>query len=803
MTTRQSPTPSLRRVLACALAGACLLTVGCRTGAPAQEVWPQVEVLPDAPPEGLDTEAATSVLRRGDDGFLYIVGGLDERATPGATFLARYSGEWPLSEVPRPPMAAGQITKRYGEDIALVQLIYDLPDTDLEELEITWEDDISKEDVGKGLGLVTGIDGEAEYPKGVTFSLGKTLGVQQGDVYALIHPEDDTDDDARDNDLQLGKRLAAICMVQEVRDGEADCRIWKGSRLHPHPSAARAGDLALFVEHTYGAPPKQAAVQFAPIEGDEDDSIREHLMVEMREYLRTHANTNIQLEELETSLDPRNRDFWRSEDLVESRPMTQIVLGAKLEEIDGEEHLIINYTGIGPAIGASMVAAPPSGGINIGRPDKFEAAQLRHIFGLLTNAVFVYRGQTAEGVMHLRHMLADETMQGSMRWHLRDQYAMYWAGLGHIDEALWLVQEDLRVATKREDVDAELNALGTIVRLYNMADAHARAIAEAKRYLEMRQQHTPDSDEVLSARSMYAEMLMSDGQATAALNQITELEEACPDGCDGSLFNYISGVLWATPEEQIERTEELLEKLTALHKDGHADSIASLRVFQGLEALYQQNYEQATVAFLEADRLYTEKKSTPGQIRAKYFTFLAQLGMEKPIDAHETAQEALKMAKDVRDYASAARIYDRLSSVYYSLDLEQEHRGYYKLAGSILFNVYESQEATGDMKASSESLFAIGSFFSKIGSIENAVTVFNKAVIYATRTTRFDIAAMSHLTLGLIARSQGNAEAFQQAIEMAQLMGRLSGDPTVLEAIQRALQPSPQQDDDDLGTKVL
>jgi hypothetical protein len=50
---------------------------------------------------------------------------------------------------------------------------------------------------------------------------------------------------------------------------------------------------------------------------------------------------------------------------------------------------------------------------------------------------------------------------------------------------------------------------------------------------------------------------------------------------------------------------------------------------------------------------------------------------------------------------------------------------------------------------------------------------------------------MSHLTLGLIARARGDAEGFRNEIQRAELMGRLSGNPVVLEAIQRALEPAP------------
>ena len=96
--------------------------------------------------------------------MLYIVGGLDDGVKVGDTFLARYSGEWPLKELARPPLAAGQITRIYDKNVALVQLLYMLPDTDLNKLEITWQDDIVREDLGKGIASVGQVTTHRPHP---------------------------------------------------------------------------------------------------------------------------------------------------------------------------------------------------------------------------------------------------------------------------------------------------------------------------------------------------------------------------------------------------------------------------------------------------------------------------------------------------------------------------------------------------------------------------------------------------------------------------------------------------------------
>lgn len=773
--------------LALLLAASTFIATGCRSGEPKQDVWPQVEVLPGKPPAQLDKAAATSVLRRGPDGFVYIVGGLDERAKPGATFLARYSGEWPLDEVPRPPMAAGQIMRRYGDDVALVQMLYSFPDTELESLEITWQDDIAREDIGKGVGKIEEVIGEPEFPKDLTLSLGRNLGVQLGDIYAVVKP---SKGDTSQNHLQLGRRLSAICLVQKVEDNRSVCRIWHGSMLHPRPAVVTQGDTALFMEHTFGAPPRQALLQFAKIKGDADGSVRKHLMEQTEQYLNTHAAANITVESLDKEFDPTNPAFYKNEEEVEYRGMPQILVAGALIERDGREHLVINYTGIGPATGPGMVAAPPEFGIDMGRADKIGASELRHMCGLFTGAVFVYRGQTSEALMHLRQMLGDEKIQGELRWHLRDQYAMRWASLEHWSEALWLVLEDEEIATQRQDRQAVLNALGTRVRFYDELGLPDKALEQSARYLKMRQEDKAHPSAIMSAMGMHAEMLMSKGQITEAKSTLANLEKMCPDGCSGDLFAYISGVYWSVPQDNKALQDELLAKLESLAKKGD-DAIASLRIYQGFHAMRDGQFEQALVAFLEAERLFDLKKSQPGVARAKYFAFLAQLGMKEPLKAYETASEALSLATDLRDYATAALIYDRLSSVYLSLDLNQAPGNYIRVASKILISVYESQVATGDLGKSSETLFTIGTLFFKLGSLDEATTVITKAVIYSIRATRFDIAAMSHLTLGLIARARGDAEGFRNEIQRAELMGRLSGNPVVLEAIQRALEPAP------------
>ena len=784
------------RVLGLLLLACVALMTACSTTTPPQDVWPLVDVLPAEAPAALDKQAATSVLRRGPSGMLYIVGGLDEGVEVGDTFLARYSGEWPLKDLARPPLAAGQITRVYDKNVALVQLLYMLPDTELDKLEITWQDDIVREDLGKGIASVGQIFGEADYPETVEISIGQNLGVQPGDIYALVHGAPDKVDQT--NDLQLGKRLANICLIQTVNESSARCRIWHGSRLHPEPVPVKEGDMALFLEHTFGSAPRQALVQFAKIKGDNDGSIRKHLMEQMQQYLNTHAAANITIEPLDQEIDPTSPTFYRNESNVAYRGMPQLVFGAALVPSGkrNKEHLVINYTGIGPATGPGMIAAPPEGGMDMGRADSIEGKDLRQLFGTILSGVLVYRGQTSEALMHLRQMLADDDLQGAMRWHLRDQYAMRWGALGYLDEALWIVLEDEAVGKSRSDRLATLNALGTRVRLHDMLDASDLATSEAKRYLELRQQGADDPGAIASARAMYAEMLLNQNEVDQARTQIATMQTECVEDCAQDLFSLLAGIYWSVPPGTQDLQSRMLQTMTELHErfknPAHA---GNLMIYRGILSMQEKEFAQAQLAFIEAERIFSELQYKPSVMRAKYFSFLAQLGMEDPINAFETSTEIIAFAQELRDYESAAQTYNDLVNVYFSLDMEQAPGAYIKLASRMLNAVYDAQVASGNLGKSSETLFTIGTLFFRLQALEDASIVLQKAVVYSIRATRFDIAAMSHLTLAMIGRATGNMEMFESEIARAQSMAEISGDPAVIDAVNRALAPPPNQEE--------
>ncbi len=765
----------------------------CRTSAGVSgDLWPMIEALPDAPPADLERSAPTTVLRRGSDGFVYVVGGLPNTAATGSAFLGRYSGEWPLQDLPRPPLVSGWVLKRFGRDVALVSLSYQLPDSSIDGLEITWERGESEE-LGKGITRVVALSPAEDTDVGL--SIGEELGVQPGDIYGVFEPVR-TVDDARS--LQMARRLLGICLVDAVADDYSTCRLWRGSSMVPGKRAIAEGDVALFLEHTYGRAPRDSVIQIARVKGASTAAEQQMLSQAVELYIKSLPLPNATVELYDGEFDATAMDFHRAAHDVAGRGMAQVIVGATVAQRDGRRHLILNYTGVGPAVGPGLVAAPPEGGIDLGPVDAVAAEDVRAFVSLLWSAVLVYRGQTSEALMHLHLTLGDRTVRGPARWHARDQYAMRWAALGLVEQALWLVLEDEAVAKKAGDQRAYLNALGTRVRLYDMLDLPTRALAASTHYLDGRQ--VGDAGR-LGAMGMQAEMLLGAGRVDEARRMIEDLRDLCPKGCDGELAMALAGVYVAAPDAAPDLRVGLLDSIIQLAEEGPRSRMASARTYQGLEALGEERFEDALVAFLEAERLFAEVNDLTGLARTKYFMFITQMSRQEPQEAFELAIDAIERDRELGDFEAAARTYELLSRLYTNFDGQSRPGPWLGAARDVLGAAVQAQLARGNFAKTGEALLGLGAFLTRLGEVAESQVVLQRGVLFSIRSTRFDVAAMCHLWLGIVARENNDAETFIDEIQRARLMGAISGDPTVLETIERVLRPP--DDGPDTPTQVL
>ncbi len=775
--------------LLAAIAGV-LTAVGCAgTPGPSGDQWPSVEVTPDTPPETLDQQADTTILRRADNGFLYAVGGVPRDLDPGTPFFARYSGDWPLENAPRPPQAAGRVVERLNDRTALVHLSYRLPEADLPDLEVTWEESITAEQTGKGLAAVSGIGGEDA--RSVQLSLGREAGVAAGDVYAIVADGAQID---RPRDAQLSHRLKSICVVEATSDKSATCQLrssWRQDQV-----SVESGDDAIFFEHTLDEAPRKGVVRIGRVSGADGDSKAREKVVEVFESLtESQPNAHIETETADQRAEATRKDFHRLESEIDYDDRSQMFVGLELVERDGQHHLVVNYTGVGPVTGPGMVAAPPTGGVDLGPVADLSGRDLRPFAHVVWSTLLVYRGETAYALDYLHGLLSMPQLDGPLRWHARDQYAMRWGALDNYQEALWLVHQDQAVARAETNRKARLNAEGTLVRLYDFVGLSDRAVEAARSYLDAYEEAKPET-EWLSAIGMLAEMQSATGRIEDAESTVERLVEACPDGCGGDLFSYLSNVWWSIPNDaDTDLGTRLLERLTALAGEDDRQ-LAAARLYQGVGGLRDESYEQALIAFLEAARLYEKIGFKNGVARAKYFEMLAQMQRDKNQKAYEAGERALELRRKLRDFDGITRVYDRMSSLFANIDFSQRPGPYLRSARSILTDGYEAQRAAGRYGKAGQTLYTLGGFLFKFGQHESAVSLFRKSIGYSVSATRFDVAAMAHLHLAMIAHRQEDQQTFDRHIDRARTMADLADAPEIREAIERALDPDKEQKDD-------
>ena len=781
--------------LACLIALALL--AGCAsTPKEAKTRWPSADVVPREQPSELDTEAATSLLRRGPEGYLYVVGGVPKKAKPGTPFIARYSGDWPLQDMARPPLAAGRIVRQLNNDVALVHLTYRMPETDIAGLEVTWEKSITADPIGKGLGYVSKSRSGDEST--ITLAVGRDPGVQPGDIYGLLSSPSEIDKPA---DVQLSRRFKGICVVEEAAERTARCQLRSAD-----PEGAirvRKGDPAVFLEHVMEKEPRTGVVQIGAVTGDGGSAgeLQTTITEAFGAVLSDQSNANIRVSAVDTETEASRPDFHRVESKVEYSGYAQMFVGAEVVERNGVDHLIVNYTGIGPATGPGMIAAPPTGGVDLGRVDDLSEDAIRPFAGVVLSALLVYRGETAYALEYLHRLLSSPALKGPLRWHSRDQYAMRWGALGNDEEAMWLVDQDVAIAEKQEDRAARLNALGTRVRLYDFVGLTDRAVRAARAYLQEQESAKPGT-EWLSALSMYAELQTAAGDFEKAGANVDKLVDACPEGCGGDLFAYLSSVWWtAPPDEGREFGKRILAKLTELGKAERGRSLAAVRLYQGVSAMREEEYDQALIAFLESGRIYEKLGVKEGLGRAHYFEMLAQLQREKNQNAYEAGQKALEIRREMRDFEGIARVYDRMSTLFANIDFRQRPGPYLRSARSVLTNSYKNQRARGSYGKAGESLYTLGSFMFKFGQSQSASVLFKRAVAFAISSTRFDVAALCHLHLAMVARRNNDKQEFREEIERAKLMAELAESPKIKEAIERALNPKKKKKD--VPTQIL
>lgn len=797
------PRASLLAIAALVLIAAAGVSSGCAGAQATGPTWPTVNVLPAETPDDLETDAPTSMLRRGPDGHLFVVGGFGDRdIESGATFVARYSGEWPVDSVERPALAAGRVVNVLDDEIAIAHLTYQMPDTEVGGLELDWEADASSVGVGKGILTLRDVrDAKGDSDNRVaTLETGQTDAVQGGDVYAILRDPADTGEQSR---LQLSQRLEALCLIRDVQEDRADCHLYRTEKGVGASPKLEQGQHAVFLEHDLQAKPAPGIIQVAGIQGDNAPKGARRKVVEtIRRHIKSTTAANAKVETIDQTFDATDPNFHRRQFDVEYRGKAQILVGLSTEKRNDQTHLIANYTGVGPASGPGMVAAPPTGGVSLGPVSRLNENRVNGFAVVAWSGLMVYRGQTHQALLQLHYLLSHPYLQGPLRWHARDQYAMRWAALGHLGESLWLVEQDEAIGTQNDDRMARLNAMGTRVRLHDMLDRPERALEAARNYLDDYSDQQPNSN-WLSAVGMLAEMLAANEQYDAIPERIEQLRNACPDGCGGDLFVYLANIFWSVSGGDAEDlTERLTADLLELGEQAGGARLADARRYQAAQLLREREFDQALIGFLEAERLYEEIGHTPGRATSLYFQMLAHAAQKSHQKAFDTGKRALELQRQLRDFGSMTRTLNRLSGLFSNVT-NRRPQPYFRRARPVLSKAVSASLASGDIGQAAATTQTMGEFLLKFGHSDEVKQRLQQAVQYSLAATRFDVAATSHFLLAIVARREQNRAQFQREIEMARTMAKLSGDEQLQRAIDQALDQGSSEDSGEDPTELL
>ncbi len=776
-----------RRVLA-VVAVALLWLVGCATG-PDIEQWPHIEAQTQVP----DEAPGEPTLQRGDDGLWYAVGEFEPDVQPGDVVFGRYAGEWPLDERASPALFYGRVVEQHSEQVVRIHPSYEFPDIEHDELRVEIGDDLDGETMGKGVAQIEGVDhDQMTY---LQLSVSPEHGARAGDAYAVL------DAPGGGPDAQLTRRFQGVCMVVSVGEESAQCRVHRGHPDHPGADAAfEKGQQAVFLEPTYGEEPRDATVLVAPVD---DDELNDRMVERIEEYLSRFPGGNVDVEMLDETVDATDEAFHRWHRRIDTGGTPKVLLGASLHDEEGDERLVLNYTGLDTATGPGMVAAPPEGGVDMGPPDRIDDEQWRAVGAVLMGAVMVYRGQTAEALGHLHSALQDPGLDGKWRWHTRDQYAMRWAGLDRYAEAMWLVNEDEATAADADDDQALYNAIGTRARLHDYVDQPTQALKVAQRYLDYRRDDRPSTG-YLSAIGMFAEMAVQAEEIEQAEEKTEELIELCPDGCQGDATSLLAGIYWAATDRRPELQDRATEKMVAYGEAEEHNSLATARMFQGWTFMRDDDFDQALIAFLEAERLFTDREDSPyGAARAQFYISIAQVVREEPQQAFDYGMEARDYMHKIGDFTSVARIYERLAELYISPDTEGPPQGFLAAGSEVMQSAVYYQLAKGDYGRAAEAGFGHGNYLFRAGRLEQARAALQQSVTRALRVARFDMVAMNHMFLALLARMEGDLRLYEEEMERAELMAEIADDPYIDELLEELQAPPEEPPPDDDPTQLL
>lgn len=745
-------------------------------------------VLPEALPQSLAqaSPGKGSLIKKGPDGFLYALG--LHQAKAGDGFALRYSGEWPADQGEPPLVGFARAGQVFGQgEAALLLVEYLLPGVDPTGARPEPWAAGAAPDVGKGLGTLSSVGN-----KEVALSLGLASGAQRGDRYLILGPASPGQ--------RLGARVLGQVTVTDVAEEGTRARVDAGA------GALKEGQWALFAGPGIVEPPLQCVVQVARIK-DGDEQARQALIKLLKKEIAATGVQDVVVEALDLELDPLDPHLSPEGAGLPVSNTPRLLVASKV--VKGE--LVSNYLNTGSSVAHAMIAATPEQGLALGDADQLTPRSIKPLVYNLTAAIETHRGDNARAIYLLEDFLRRDGWDGPARWHARDQLAMRWAQAGQLHSALRSVLEDIALAEARQDPDARINAVGTLMPLYEELGMMEDSLEAATSFYELRKEKGGDKVQVNHAWRAWIEALYKAGQHNQAQKQLELLEQGCAaeveavrqkaydsedpqaTGRDSCVLDIYYGYLtfyWRTRGDDQRRQRYLsrLEELAPLMGDLN---VAGLRVIQGLEAMRKEDPEGARIAFLEARRLFEKEESLSGMARVDSLNYQLFLSEEDRQLAFEAAMSSASLYARLRDLHELAGVYRSLTRLYVNVPPQDVNgAGYARGAQQTLAEALRLQMGEGDLGSAAE-VFYVSGRFRMLSDPQQGQELLQRARGLSLRAARFDITSLVHLTLGFLDRARGDSAGFQQNMALAEDYARISGDAGLLQTVIRARSGAP------------
>ena len=441
-------------------------------------------------PEPQEPAVQTYALEVTEDGRLVPT----EPGFPGGYFALVPDG-WP-SELGAPPtVAVGSVAADGGE----FQLWAYVQSTGFDDLRALPTDEPTGIDGSKTIARIAELDGGF-----AVITRGEDDGVTPGDIFFVLNDNEERDE------IRLGNRVGALLRVTETADETAIARV-EHSRIAP-----AIGDTCLFAQASFDLPARSATVVVAPFVPDGDPAGFPEIAEAVPEYMARFGLTNIGIDSLPEFVDPRPYDAPEEAAELAEGDYGAVVFGL----VDGDT-LVFNSTAFGSAPHPAITVGILPGGLPlpIGESLRELSRQLAPSF---ISTVLALRGDHGTAAYFLESILASETLEPAVRFHLREHLALRYESLNRPTEAFRIMSHDVEGARAAAMTYPLLNALSIRTHLDNVGGFVGQWVSDAEEFITV-------SEGVLPAESLghvrldYAEALVYDGRQDEAWDIIEDV----------------------------------------------------------------------------------------------------------------------------------------------------------------------------------------------------------------------------------------------------------------------------------------